>query len=123
MKYLKTYKLFEQNSFDIGSKVMIMFKLPGTDNRELVTVKIVKNISNSNRVLVSFQVEGNPFYNHSEIEVKTSKIIGPYHDIQEPLNPDYTNTQPVGTDYNSPGKIGSGGSFVDMSNDVVLPNS
>lgn len=120
MKYLKTYKLFEQNNFEMGDKVMIMFKLPGTDSRELVPVKIVRKINNSNTYEVSFDVEGNPFQNQKNMVVKSSKIVGPYHAIQEPLNPEYISQQPVPTDYNKADRgPGAGG----ISNDVVLPNS
>lgn len=117
MKYLKPYKLFE--SFGMGDEVMIFYKFPGTDRRELLPVKIIKKQPNSNSYLVSFNIEGNPLQNHQDIIVKGSKIIGPYQQIKEPINPDYLSQQPVPTDYNEPGNIGGGG----VSNDFVLPNS
>lgn len=120
MKHLKTFKLFEnQNSIEMGDKVLILFKVPGTDKRELVPVQIVRKINNSNSYEVTFKVENNPFQNQKNMVVKSSKIVGPYHAIREPLSPNYISQQPVPTDYNSPGNIGAGG----VSNDVVLPNS
>jgi len=123
MRYLKTYKIFENEESSAalgpGEKVMILYKLPGTEQRELVPVQIVKKESGTNTYLVSFQVEGNPFYNHKDMVVKGSKIIGPYHQIQEPMSPSYLSQQPTPTDYNPPGNIGGGG----VSNDVTLPNS
>lgn len=119
MKHLKTYRLFENNSLDIGSLVMILFKLPGTDQRELVPVKIIKKVNGSNSYLVSFQVQDNPFPNQPDMVVKSSKIIGPYQAIKEPLSPDYISQQPVPTDYNKAGDMGGGG----VTNDVVLANS
>ena len=119
MKHLKTYKIFEENAFGPGDQVLILYKVPGTDSRELIPVKIIKKENGSNSYLVSFHVENNPLKNHADMVVKGSKIIGPYSQLKEPINPDYLSQQPVGTDYNAPAHGGQGG----VSNDLVLPNS
>lgn len=119
MKHLKSYKIFEDNAIEIGATVMILFKLPGTDDRELVPVKIEKKENGTNSYLVSFQTENNPFPNHPNMVIKASKIIGPYTAIREPMSPALTGSQPTPTDYNKAGNMGGGG----VSNDVVLPNS
>lgn len=119
MKHLKTYKIFEESGFSSDDKVMILYKLPGTDERQLVPVQVIKREAGSNSYLVSFNVEGNPFQNHPDMVVKSNKVIGPYHAIKEPMSSTYLSQQPVGTDYNNPGSGGQGG----VSNDVVLPNS
>jgi len=120
MKHLKTYNLFESNDgFGNDDKVMILYKLPGTEERELMPVRIIKREPNSNSYLVSFNVEGNPYSNHADMVVKSSKLVGPYHQIEHPMSPSLTSSQPTPTDYNSAGNIGGGG----VSNDVVLPSS
>lgn len=118
MKHLKTFE--QQNAaFGPGDQVLILYKVPGSDSRELIPVKIIKKENNSNSYLVSFHVEGNPLKNHADMVIKNSKIVGPYTQTEEPLSPAYLGQQPVGTDYNAPAHGGQGG----VSNDVVLPNS
>lgn len=122
MKHLKTFteKILENKSFINGDEVMILYKIPGTEQRELVPVKIIKKIDGSNTYLVSFNIEGNPFTNQRDMIVKTNKIIGPYQSIREPSPGWAITTQPVGTDYNAADKGPSSGG---VSNDYVLPNS
>ncbi len=121
MKHLKTYKIFEdvQTSFNNGDEVMILYKLPGTDKRELVPVKVIERKAGSNSYLVSFRIEGNPYTNHPDAVFKGTDIIGPYTSIQAPLSPSLSGSQPVPTDYNRPGSMSGGG----VSNDLNLPNS
>lgn len=120
MKHIKTYKeqIFE-SAYTSDDKVMILYKVPGTDKREIVPVQIVNKLQGSDSYLVSFNIEMNPFANQLDIVVPASKIIGPYTELDEPTNPAYLSQQPVGTDYNKVGDQGGGG----QSNDVSLPNS
>lgn len=115
---MKTYDDFLYENYNNGDLVLILFKIEGTDKRELIPVKIIKR-QNGNNYLVSFNVEGNPIPNHDDISIKSSKIISSYSQIKEPLNPSWTKIQPVPTDYNKAGDMGAGG----VTNDYVLPNS
>jgi|AntAceMinimDraft_18_1070375.scaffolds.fasta_scaffold543642_1 hypothetical protein len=124
MKHIKTFneQIFENDSSATlmpGDEVMILYKLPGAEERELVPVKIIKREQGSNSYSVSFAVEGNPYASHHDMSVQGSKIIGPYQAIKSPVSPSLQSNQPVPTDYNKAGDMGSGG----ISNDYSLPNS
>lgn len=134
MKHLINYKIFESiGSYEKGDIVTILFKLPGTDHTEHLKVEIIKKIRNSNSYMVSFNVEGNNYYNYKSnkegVVIPSTSILGlvkkgngssgSQTQIQEPINPNMISQQPTPTDYNKPGNWGGGG----VTNDLVLPNS
>ncbi len=122
MKHLKSYKLFEASSLAPGDKGSILYKIPGTDNREVIPIEIEKKISNSNMFKVIALVDVGTVRKGQPLTVSGSKILYDKDMTNEPIapmNPNYSNNQPVPTDYNSPGNMGGGG----VTNDVVLPNS
>ena len=127
---ITNFKLFEKfiyeqqqiNGFKDGEVVYILYKVPGTDKREVVPVKIQNNGTNGYKFW--FNVEGNPFPNQEPIEARADMIINPKdHDdnnsdtINTPYKPSWTQEQPMSTDYSpasNPNQI---------TNDFVLPNS
>lgn len=142
MKHIDTYQAFLNESngyFGPGDTVLILFKIEGTDKREIVPVQIKKGIKKNaklkgepqmipvkivkkernNSYLVSFNVENNPLPNHQDMVIDANKIIGAFQQIKAPISPALQSNQPVTTDYSKAGYIGSGG----VSNDYVLPNS
>ena len=121
MKHLQTYKerIVENNAFNNGDEVLIVYKLPGTEKSELIPVRIIEREAGSNMYLVSFVVDGNPYQNHDDMSVEFGKIMGPYEPVKEPISPTLQGSQPVPTDYSKASAISSGG----QSNDYVLPNS
>ena len=122
MKHLKTYKIFESN-FGPGEFGNVLYKIPGTDERLVIPIKIDSNVPNSNMVYVISLEDVGTVPKGKKFAVKASKIMPDENKKAEnpitPLNPSYLNQQPVPTDYNKPGNLGGGG----VSNDVVLPNS
>jgi len=120
MKYLETYELFE--SFGNGDKGNILVKVPGTEERVVVPITVHNKVPNSNQYIVIAVEDVGTIRKGHNFSVPASKIISGGKgdgEMKVPMNPSYTNQQPVPTDYNGPGNIGGGG----VSNDVVLPNS
>jgi hypothetical protein len=116
--------IFEQqmNGFKDGEVVFILYKVPGTDKREVVPVKIQNNGTNGYKFW--FNVEGNPFPNQEPIEARADMIINPKdHDdnnsdmINNPYRPSWTSEQPMSTDYSPAANPNQ------VTNDFVLPNS
>ena len=66
---IKKYEqfIFEQqlNGFNDGEVVYILYKIPGTDKREVVPVRIQNNSTGGYKFW--FNVEGNPFPNQEPI--------------------------------------------------------
>ena len=128
MKHLKSYKekIFESD-IQKGTIGKILYKIPGTDKTEVVQVKVLGDINNSNVVdVISITDVGNIPKGTKIAGVTASQIM---YNKDKPLmeeepkgvvNPLLQGSQPTPTDYNKGGAtIGSGG----VSNDVTLPNS
>ena len=112
------FKIYEQlGSYNLGDIVLILYKVPKTDKREIVPVKIVTY--DGIHYQFSFDVSNNPFPHQRPIPYNKHMIINKTSDIVEPLKPSYTQEQPVETDYAPAARGNSGG----ITNDFVLPNS
>ena len=110
------FKIFENlNGFNLGDLVLIMYKVPGTENREIVPVKIITE--NGIHYQFSFDAPNNPFPNQRPIPFDKRMIINKTGEIKEPYKPSWTNEQPTSTDYSPASNPNQ------MSNDFVLPNS
>ena len=114
------FKLYEQlGGFNLGDIVLILYKVPKTDKREIVPVKIITEDGIHHQF--SFNVQANPFPHQRPIPYDQSMVINKTDDIENntPRNPNLNDEQPVPTDYSPAAPGGSGG----PSNDFVLPNS
>ena len=114
------FKIFEENGgFDLGDTVLIMYKVPKTDKREVVPVVIITEDGIHKQF--SFNVSNNPFPHQRPIPYDKNMIINKTDTIENgtPMNPKMNNEQPVATDYSPAARGNSGG----ISNDFVLPNS
>jgi len=112
------FKLYEQlGGFNLGDIVLIMYKVPKTDKKEIVPVKIISE--DGIHYQFSFNASTNPFPHQRPIPYDKSMIINKTEDQKEPLKPSWTNEQPVNTDYSPAARGNAGG----VSNDFVLPNS
>ena len=113
------YKIFEQlgGDYNLGDTVLIMYKVPKTNKREIVPVKIITE--DGIHYQFSFDVANNPFQHQRPIPYDKAMVINQTDTIKEPYNPSWTQEQPVNTDYSPAAKGNSGG----ISNDFVLPNS
>jgi len=112
------FKIFEGlGGFNLGDIVLILYKLPKTDKREIVPVKIITE--DGIHYQFSFNVQNNPFPHQRPMVFDQSMIINKTDDIKEPYKPSWTQEQPVNTDYSPAGRGSAGG----VSNDMVLPNS
>ena len=114
------FKLFEQlGGFNLGDTVLIMYKVPKTDKREIVPVKIVTQ--DGIHYQFSFDVENNPFQHQRPIPFDKNMVINKTNDVEngKPMDSKLKNEQPVPTDYAPAGRGNAGG----ISNDFVLPNS
>lgn len=112
---ITNFKLFEQlGGFNLGDTVLIMYKVPKTDKREIVPVKIITE--DGIHYQFSFNVSDNPFPHQRPIPFDKNMIINKTDNIQEPYKPAWTQDQPVETDY-------SPASGTKVTNDFVLPNS
>lgn len=110
------FKLFEQlGGFNLGDTVLIMYKVPKTDKREIVPVKIVTQ--DGIHYQFSFQNSERP--DIKPISFDEKMIKGKTLQTKSPTPPDYRGDQPVQTDYSPASRGRSGG----QSNDFVLPNS
>ena len=112
------FKLYEQlGGFNLGDIVLILYKVPKTDKREMVPVKIITE--DGIHYQFSFDVSNNPFQHQRPIPYDKNMIVDKTEDIEKgiTMNPQLNNEQPVPTDY-SPAASGSGGG---SSNDFVLP--
>ena len=113
---ITNFKLFEQlGGFNLGDTVLILYKVPKTDKREIVPVKIVTQ--DGIHYQFSFDVQNNPFPHQRPIPYDKKMIINKTDTIKEPYNPSWTQEQPMSTDYSpasNPNQI---------TNDFVLPNS
>lgn len=113
---ITNFKLFEQlGGFNLGDTVLIMYKVPKTDKREIVPVKIITE--DGIHYQFSFNVENNPFPHQRPIPFDKNMIINKTDQIKEPYKPAWTQDQPCSTDYSpasNPNQI---------TNDFVLPNS
>lgn len=110
------FKLFEQiGGFNLGDIVLILYKVPKTDKREMVPVKIITE--DGIHYQFSFNVKNNPFPHQRPIPFDKNMIINKTDDIKEPYKPSWTQEQPMSTDYSpasNPNQI---------TNDFQLPNS
>jgi hypothetical protein len=112
------FKIFENlGGFNLGDIVLIMYKIPGTEKREIVPVKIITE--DGIHYQFAFNVQNNPFPHQRPIPFDKNMIINKTDDIKEPYKPQWTNEQPVETDYSPAARGNAGG----QSNDFVLPNS
>lgn len=112
------FKLYEQlGGFNLGDVVLILYKVPKTDKREIVPVKIITE--DGIHYQFSFDVKNNPFPHQRPIPFDKNMVINKTDDIKEPQNPKLNNEQPVPTDYSPAARGNAGG----ITNDMVLPNS
>lgn len=114
------FKIYEQlGGYNLGDTVLILYKIPKTDKREIVPVKIITE--DGIHYQFSFNVSNNPFPHQRPIPFDKSMVINKTSEIENgtPMDPHLNNEQPVPTDYSPAAKGNSGG----VSNDFVLPNS
>jgi len=119
-KFKKFQKLNENqiSGYNDGDIVYILFKIPGTDKREIIPVRLSNNGTNGWKFY--FDVDGNPIPHQEPIAANKNMIINKadrQDELEAPYKPSWTQEQPVSTDYN-PADSGN-----QMSNDFVLPNS
>lgn len=117
---ITNFKLFEQlGGYNNGDVVLILYKVPKTDKREIVPVKIITE--DGIHYQFSFDVQNNPFPHQRPMPFDKAMVINKTEDINvgTPMNPNLNNEQPVPTDYSPAGRGRAGG----QSNDFVLPNS
>jgi hypothetical protein len=110
------FKLYEQlGGYNLGDVVLILYKVPKTDKREIVPVKIITE--DGIHYQFSFNAQNNPFPHQRPIPFDKAMIINKSEDQKEPYSPKWIDEQPMSTDYSpasNPNQI---------SNDFVLPNS
>jgi hypothetical protein len=114
------FKLYEQlGGYNNGDIVLIMYKVPKTDKREIVPVKIITE--DGIHYQFSFDASDNPFPHQRPIPFDKSMIINKTGDVKDgtPMEPHLNNEQPVETDYSPAARGNAGG----VTNDMVLPNS
>jgi hypothetical protein len=110
------FKLYEQlGGFNLGDIVLILYKVPKTDKREIVPVKIITE--DGIHYQFSFNVQANPFPHQRPIPYDKSMVVNKTDDIKEPYKPSWTQEQPMSTDYSPAANPNQ------MTNDFVLPNS
>ena len=110
------FKLFEQlGGYNLGDIVLILYKVPKTDKREIVPVKIITE--DGIHYQFSFNVKENPFPHQRPIPFDKNMVINKTEDIKEPYKPSWTQEQPMSTDYSPAANPNQ------MTNDFVLPNS
>ena len=110
------FKLYEQlGGFNLGDIVLILYKVPKTDKREIVPVKIITE--DGIHYQFSFNVQANPFPHQRPIPYDKSMVVNKTDDIKEPYRPSWTQEQPMSTDYSPASNPNQ------MTNDFVLPNS
>jgi hypothetical protein len=110
------FKLYEQlGGFNLGDIVLILYKVPKTDKREIVPVKIITE--DGIHYQFSFNVQANPFPHQRPIPYDKAMVVNKTDDIKEPYKPSWTNEQPMSTDYSPAANPNQ------MTNDFVLPNS
>ena len=110
------FKLFEQlGGYNLGDTVLIMYKVPKTDKREIVPVKIVTE--DGIHYQFSFDVQNNPFPHQRPIPFDKNMVINKTDTIKEPYKPSWTQEQPMSTDYSPASNPNQ------MTNYFVLPNS
>lgn len=113
---ITNFKLYEKlGGYNLGDTVLIMYKIPKTDKREIVPVKIITE--DGIHYQFSFNVENNPFPHQRPIPFDKNMIINKTDQIKEPFKPAWTQTQPVSTDYSPPDNPNQ------ITNDFVLPNN
>lgn len=115
------FKLYEQiGSYNLGDIVLILYKIPKTDKREIVPVKIISE--DGIHYQFSFSTENNPFPHQRPIPFSKNMIINKTEDINSIRNPSLSGTSDKGelvpTDYSKTPLFGG-----KISNDFVLPNS
>ena len=112
------FKLYEQlGGYNLGDIVLILYKVPKTNKKEMVPVKIITE--DGIHYQFSFDVQHNPFQHQRPMPFDKNMVINKTEDGKEPYKPAWTQEQPVNTDYSPAGRGNSGG----VSNDFVLPNS
>ena len=110
------FKLFEQlGGYNLGDIVLILYKVPKTDKREIVPVKIIQE--DGIHYQFSFDAPNNPFPHQRPIPYDQSMVINKTEDIKEPYKPQWCQEQPMSTDYSPASNPNQ------MTNDFVLPNS
>jgi len=110
------FKLYEQlGGFNLGDIVLILYKVPKTDKREIVPVKIITE--DGIHYQFSFNVQANPFPHQRPIPYDKAMVVNKTDDIKEPYKPSWTQEQPMSTDYSPASNPNQ------MTNDFVLPNS
>lgn len=110
------FKLYETlGGYNLGDTVLILYKVPKTDKREIVPVKIITD--DGIHYQFTFNVSNNPFPHQRPMPFDKNMIINKTDQIKEPYKPSWTQEQPMSTDYSpaaNPNQI---------TNDFVLPNS
>lgn len=110
------FKLYEQlGGYNLGDVVLILYKVPKTDKREIVPVKIITE--DGIHYQFAFNVKENPFPHQRPIPFDKNMIINKTDDMKEPYKPSWQSEQPMSTDYSpasNPNQI---------TNDFSLPNS
>lgn len=118
------FKLYEQlGGYNLGNIVFILYKVPGTDKREIVPVKIITE--NGINYQFSFNVQNNPFPHQRPIPFDKNMVINKSEEIKEPRDPHMNppnDMTPTDYDATSGGPFGSDNTHK-LSNDFVLPNS
>lgn len=113
---ITNFKLYEQlGGFNLGDIVLILYKVPKTDKREIVPVKIITE--DGIHYQFSFNVQANPFPHQRPIPYDKAMVVNKTDDIKEPYSPKWTNEQPMSTDYSPAANPNQ------MTNDFSLPNS
>lgn len=114
------FKLYEQlGGYNLGDTVLILYKIPKTDKREIVPVKIITD--NGIHYQFSFDVPNNPFRLQRPIPYDKNMVINKTGELdnEKPMDPSLNNEQPVATDYSPAARGNAGG----ITNDFSLPNS
>lgn len=114
------FRLYEQlGGYNLGDIVLILYKVPKTDKREIVPVKIISE--DGIHYQFSFNVQNNPFPHQRPIPYDKGMVINKTGELdnEKPMDPHLNNEQPVETDYSPAARGNAGG----ITNDLHLPNS
>ena len=113
---IQNFRLFEQlGGYNLGDIVLILYKVPKTDKREIVPVKIITE--DGIHYQFSFNVQNNPFPHQRPIPYDKAMVINKTEDIKAPYSPSWVGEQPMSTDYSPASNPNQ------VTNDFVLPNS
>lgn len=117
---ITNFKIYEQlGGYNLGDTVLIMYKVPKTDKREIVPVNIITE--DGIHYQFSFNASTNPFSHQRPIPFDKNMIVNKTGEIENetPMNPKLNSEQPVPTDYSPAARGNAGG----IDNSMVSPNS